>query len=255
MDRSAKVPRRPIHELEREEGNVMIDSFEDHCWKDVVSEETLEVYKSYRRKTHMGARPAVLGIDLYNRVFEGGPLPVHEVVKEFPSSCGVYAYDAVKPIQELLAVARSIKIPIIYTTGEMRKEVNPTHVRATKRQSRIEEGDYKIREDFKPEPADLIIYKGRASAFFGTPLIAHLVREGIDTLIACGETTSGCVRASVVDAYSYGFHTVVVEECCFDRSPLSHKINLFDMHHKYADVMRLEEVKNHLQQRRQSFCL
>ncbi len=228
----------------------MIDSFEDHCWKDVVSEETFEVYKSYRRKTHIGPKPAVLGIDLYNRAFEGGKLPVHEVVKQFPSSCGVYAHEAVKPIQELLAVARSIKIPIIYTTGEIRKEVNPTHVRATKRQSRTDDGDYMIREEFKPEPSDLIIYKERASAFFGTQLIAHLVQGAIDTLIICGETTSGCVRASVVDAYSYGFHTVVVEECCFDRSPLSHKINLFDMHHKYADVMHLEEVKKGLLERR-----
>jgi len=69
---------------------------------------------------------------------------------------------------------------------------------------------------------------------------------GIDSLIVCGESTSGCVRASVVDAYSYGFHAVVVEECCFDRSILSHKVCLFDLHHKYADVMHLDEVKKHL---------
>ena len=227
----------------------MRDSFEDYCWRDVMSQETLEVYKPYRRETYVGARPAVLAIDLYNQAFEGGPLPVHEVVKEFPSSCGVYACQAVKPIQELLAVARANGIPIIYTTTETRKEVDPAGVRATKRRSGIVEGGYKIREEFRPQTGDLIIYKERASAFFGTPLIAHLVQHGIDSLIVCGESTSGCVRASVVDAYSYGFHAVVVEECCFDRSLLSHKINLFDLHHKYADVMHLEEVKRHLQQR------
>jgi len=226
-----------------------MDSFEDHCWKDVVSEETLDVYKAYRRETYIGARPAALAIDLYNLVFEGGPLPVHEVVKEFPSSCGVYAFEAVKPIQELLAVARSNGIPIIYTTNETRKEIDPTSLRATKRQSGIPEGAFMIREEFKPEPKDLIIYKERASAFFGTPLIAYLIQRDINTLVVCGETTSGCVRASIVDAYSYGFHTVVVEECCFDRSLLSHKINLFDIHHKYADVMHFEEVKRHLRQR------
>lgn len=229
----------------------MVDSFEDHCWKDVVSTETLEVYTSYRRETYIGARPAVLAIDLYNLVFEGSPLPVHEVVKEFPSSCGIYAYEAVKPIQELLAAARSNSIPIVYTTNETRKEIDPTSVKATKRQSKIPEGAFKIREEFKPEPKDLIIYKQRASAFFGTPLIAHLIQHEINSLIVCGETTSGCVRASVVDAYSHGFHTVVVEECCFDRGLLSHKINLFDLHHKYADVMHLEEVKRHLQQRQE----
>lgn len=226
----------------------MIDSFEDHCWKDIVNEEILEIYKSYQRETYIGRQPALLAIDLYNLVFEGGPRPVHEVVGEFPSSCGVYAWNAVEPIQELLSMARSNGFPVIYTTQEIRKEVNPTGVHATKRQiSKINEHAYKIQEKFKPEPTDLIVYKERASAFFGTPLIAHLIQHDIDSLIVCGETTSGCVRATVVDAYSYGFHTVVVEECCFDRSLLSHKINLFDIHHKYADVMHLEEVRRYLQ--------
>ena len=62
----------------------------------------------------------------------------------------------------------------------------------------------------------------------------------------CGESTSGCVRASVVDAYSNGFHVSVVEECTFDRAEFTHKVNLFDLHHKYADVMHLDEVVAHL---------
>ena len=80
----------------------------------------------------------------------------------------------------------------------------------------------------------------------GTPLIAHLTQLGVQTLIICGESTSGCVRATAVDAYSMGFHVVLVEECCFDRSILSHKVNLFDMHHKYVDVMHVDEVVAHL---------
>jgi nicotinamidase-related amidase len=64
-----------------------------------------------------------------------------------------------------------------------------------------------------------------------------------------GESTSGCLRASAVDAYSHGFHVVVVEECCFDRSELSHKVNLFDLHHKYADVMGVERVVGELGRR------
>lgn len=227
----------------------MVDPFEDHCWKDVVSEETLQVYKHYRRETHIGTRPALLAIDLYNLVFEGGALPVHEAVKEFPSSCGIYAYEAVKPTQELLALARSCAIPIIYTTNETRPEADPRVVQPTKRRSNIHEGAFNIKEEFSPLSGDLVIYKQRASAFFGTPLVAHLVQQNINSLIVCGETTSGCVRASVVDAYSHGFHSVVVEECCFDRSLLSHKVNLFDLHHKYADVMRLRVVKEHLRNR------
>jgi nicotinamidase-related amidase len=70
--------------------------------------------------------------------------------------------------------------------------------------------------------------------------------DGVQSLVICGESTSDCVRASAVDAYSNGFHVVLVEECCFDRSVLSHKVNLFDLHHKYADVMHVGEVIAHL---------
>ena len=64
----------------------------------------------------------------------------------------------------------------------------------------------------------------------------------MQSLIVIGESTSGCVRASTVDGYSAGYHMTMVEECCFDRSDISHKINLFDLHHKYADVMTVAEV-------------
>jgi maleamate amidohydrolase len=225
----------------------MTDYFEDHCWKDVVSEEIVEIYRHYKRDTYVGRRPALLAIDLYKLVFEGGAKPVAEVVKEFPSSCGTHAWNAIKPIQQLFAAARAGGLPVIYTTTETRREVKPANVHATNRRiKKIDPHAYDIYEAFKPEPGDLIIYKERASGFFGTPLIAHLNMLGVDSLIVCGETTSGCVRASVVDAYSNGFHTTVVEECVFDRSILSHKVCLFDLHHKYADVMHLEEVTSHL---------
>jgi maleamate amidohydrolase len=103
-----------------------------------------------------------------------------------------------------------------------------------------------IRADFAPQPGDTIVRKARASGFFGTPLSAHLTQLGIASVIVFGEATSGCVRASVVDAYSHGFHVNVVEECCFDRYPLTHKLNLFDMHHKYADVLHVDDVVREL---------
>lgn len=109
-----------------------------------------------------------------------------------------------------------------------------------------EEALYHIKDEIAPQPGEIVIHKERASAFFGTPLIAHLRKVGADSLIIFGESTSGCVRASTVDAYSYGFHNVVVEECTYDRSMLSHKVNLFDLHHKYADVMHVEEVIEHI---------
>jgi len=226
-----------------------MDHFEDHCWKDVVSAELLDIYTPYRRTTYVGERSALLAIDLYNIVYRGGPKPVHEVAKEFKSACGVYAYNAIEPTKELFALVRSKGIPVIYTTTETRKEVKPGTVHATNRQvQETKPDDFEIYKDFRPESGDLMIYKERASGFYGTPLVAHLTRMGIGSLIVCGESTSGCVRASVVDAYSNGFHVVVVEECCFDRSLISHKINLFDMHHKYADVMHLDEVKSHFKE-------
>jgi len=221
-----------------------MDRFEDHCWKDVVDEELLEIYRHYRRDTYIGARPALLAIDLYNLVFQGGALPVREVVKQFPSACGEHAWNAIRPIQELMQAARARGLPVIYTTGETRESAKPSRVHATNRQQpqKKDPAAFEIYEAFKPEPGDLIVYKERASGFYGTPLVAHLTMLGVDSLIVCGETTSGCVRASVVDAYSNGFHTVVAEECVFDRSLLSHKVSLFDLHHKYADVMHLEEI-------------
>lgn len=92
-----------------------------------------------------------------------------------------------------------------------------------------------------------MIVKERASAFYGTPIMSELNRRGIKSLIVCGESTSGCVRASVVDAYSAGYHVTVAEEAVFDRSILSHKVNLFDLHHKYADVMTVDEIVGHLE--------
>jgi len=225
----------------------MTDDFEDHCWKDIVTADVLEVYASYRRKTFVGPAPALLAIDLYEVVYAGGAHPPVKLAKSHPNSCGEYAHAAIEPTKQLFAAARSAGLPIFYSTGDTRAASRPSFITATKRnRPPVNPADYAIRPEFKPEPDDVIITKQRASVFFGTPLMAHLTQLGVQSLIVCGESTSGCVRASAVDAYSNGFHVVLVEECCFDRSLLSHKVNLFDMHHKYTDVMNIGEVIAHL---------
>jgi maleamate amidohydrolase len=217
--------------------------FNDHCWRDIVDEEIVEIYGAYQRDTYVGEKPAILAIDLYNKAYQGGNRPVREVNRQFSGSCGENAWRAVEPTQKLLASARSAGVPVIYTT----RHADTSGVRSTNRKmGREAEELYHIKSEVGPAPGDLIIYKERASGFFGTPLIAHLRMLGVESLIICGESTSGCVRASTVDAYSYGFHNVVVEECTYDRSMLSHKVNLFDLHHKYADVMHADEVIAHL---------
>jgi nicotinamidase-related amidase len=222
----------------------MVDKFEDYCWKDIVNEELLEIYSAYRRELFVGPKPAILAIDLYKKAYQGGNRPVLEVNREFSGSCGENAWKAVEPTQKLFAAARRAGIPIIYST----RHADTSGVHSTNRNmGRGEVEDvYAIKEEFEPQKGDLVIYKERASAFFGTPLVAHLRRLGVESLIILGESTSGCVRASTVDAYSNGFHNVLVEECTYDRSMLSHKVNLFDLHHKYADVMHVAEVIAHL---------
>jgi nicotinamidase-related amidase len=225
----------------------MASGFEDHCWKDVIPAEVLDVYSHYERKVFVGPAPALLAIDLYELAYQGGAKPPSALHQDFPSSCGAYAHAAIEPTQRLFASARNAGLPIFYTTMDTRTDSLPTRVTATKRRSVPRDPElYAIRPEFKPQSGDVVITKQRASAFFGTPLIAHLTQLAIRTIVICGESTSGCVRASAVDAYSHGFHVVLVEECCFDRSPLSHKVNLFDLHHKYADVLKVEEVVTHL---------
>ncbi len=232
-----------------EEDDMTEYGFENHCWQDAMSPEDMDLYKHYARELFVGRRPALLAIDLYNMAYQGGPRPVHEVAKEFPSGCGEYAWNAIEPTKQLFAMARARGFPVIYTTGEDRQEARPNRIRATNRRPSGDSGDdpFGIYPAFASEKDDLIVYKQRASGFYGTPLVAHLTQAGVDTVIVCGESTSGCVRASVVDAYSNGFHVVIAEECAFDRSLLSHKVNLFDMHHKYADVMSMEQLSEHLE--------
>ena len=225
----------------------MVSRFEDHCWKDVVAADVLEVYSHYERETFVGPAPALLAIDLYELAYQGGAKPVPEVAKTYPSSCGEYAWAAIEPTKRLFAAARAAGLPIFYSTSDVRPGSQPSKVTATKRRRVPATPDvYEIKSEFKPQSGDVVVTKQRASAFYGTPLLAHLTQLGVQTLIVCGESTSGCVRASAVDAYSNGFHVVLVEECCFDRHLLSHQINLFDLHHKYADVMHVDEVVAHL---------
>jgi maleamate amidohydrolase len=97
-----------------------------------------------------------------------------------------------------------------------------------------------------PRPNELVISKQYPSAFFGTSLASTLTSLGIDNVILTGLTTSGCVRATCVDAMSHGFITTVVRDACGDRHPAPHEANLFDMNAKYADVVSEDDVIAHL---------
>ena len=223
-----------------------IDKFNDHCWKDVIPEADLELYAGWRRETFVGARPALLAIDLYDLVYRGGPHPPNELNARYPNSCGIFAHRAIAPTKRLLAAARRAGIPIFFCTQETRPEEPAEGSGLHPAAARRPPDGYAIYHEFTLEPKDVMITKQRASIFQGTPLFSHLSLLGIQSLIVCGESTSGCVRASAVDGYSSGFHVSLVEECTFDRAELTHKVNLFDLHHKYVDVMHVDEVVAHL---------
>jgi maleamate amidohydrolase len=224
-----------------------IEAFEDHCWKDVMSADDIKLYSPYARETFVGPDVAFLAIDLYNKAYQGGPGRPVDLDPEYPNSCGMFAHRAIEPTKALFAAVRRAGIPVFYCTQDSRPQNRPKGAVSTRRYEKAANPtDHGIYQEFTPEPTDVIIYKQRASIFQGTPFLSHLNLLGIRSLIVCGESTSGCVRASTVDAYSNGFHISIVEECTFDRSEHIHKVNLFDLHHKYVDVMHVEEVVAHL---------
>jgi maleamate amidohydrolase len=202
-----------------------------------------------------GRRPALLMIDLYRWVFGEEPEPLLEAVKRWPSSCGLAGWQALPHIQELLAAARKYRIPVVYSTDLSEPNIQPWAKAGRSSaarpspdpdlQARHAHG-FEIVDEVAPLDGELVVRKSSPSAFFGTPLQAHLTSLGIDTLIVAGESTSGCVRAAVVDGCTLRYRMMVVEECVFDRHQATHALNLFDIHQKYGDVISLSDALGYL---------
>ena len=219
-----------------------------HAWEDVIDDEIRAIAGNYASRMGLRDRPALLCIDNYNAVFGDKPEPVQEAMRRFPSSCGLAAWNAIEPTQRLMAAARAAGIPVIHTTAIAELPEIVQRAQTTKRTNAGADRtwDYTHFAPLAPLPGEIVITKLRATAFYGTPINAYLTQLGVNTLIFCGNSTSGCVRASAVDGYNAGYAVAVVEECVFDRNWLSHKVNLFDLNSKYADVMFLDEVLPYL---------
>lgn len=219
-------------------------------WDQYITDEDRQVYDlaGFGRKGGLGQRPAVLIIDVQYRTVGDEPLPILESMKRFyPTSCGESGWRAVRHIQELLAAARPKGVPVLYPHVSPKTTVDSGRLgQKVPTIMTIAQKGYEFMQEIAPAAGDVLIPKKHASAFFGTPLASYLIDLGADTLLVTGCTTSGCVRATVADAFSYNFHVVVVEECVYDRGQVSHAINLFDMHQKYADVLSLAEVTAYL---------
>jgi maleamate amidohydrolase len=220
-------------------------------WKDLVPREDLAVFEAagYGARSELGHHPALLVIDVTWGFVGREPLPILESIKRYPNSCGERAWKALGPTKEVVDKAREKKVPIFYTAGisEQRAEYASAWGAKHPRSLQQPADAYEIVDDLSPEPHDVIVRKAKPSVFFGTPLIASLVQRSADTVIVTGCTTSGCVRASVVDAFSYGLSVIVVEDAVFDRGEFSHAAALFDMEQKYANVQSSDVVLKYLE--------
>ena len=220
-------------------------------WDDTLTARDKEVFSisGYGKRAGFGQRPAVLVIDVNYNFVGDKPEPILDSIKRFRNSCGAEGWEGVHRIGELLAECRKKHLPTFYTTGHYDRTNAVAFGRWQAKNSRSTEDmtdtwdkGNDIVEEIAPRAGDIIVRKQKPSAFFGTPLMSMLNEVHADSVLVAGTTTSGCVRASVIDAFSYNLKVSVVEECVFDRGQASHKINLFDMAMKYADVISLQET-------------
>ena len=223
-------------------------------WNKFLTERDKAVFATsgYGARQGFGKRPALLIIDV-NYAFCGDkPEPILELIKKWRNSCGEDAWAALPYLRALIDKARGKGLPVIYTTGMRRGDLWDSGSWAWKNNRSAEDVGNKtvvsnfdgneIMAQIAPGPRDIVVYKQKPSGFFGTNMASYLTLLGCDSVIVTGTTTSGCVRATVLDAFSLNYRISIAEEGCFDRSQASHAINLCDMNAKYADVIKTAEV-------------
>lgn len=230
----------------------------ERIWDKYLNEEDKAVFAAsgFGSLAEWGKRPALLVIDVNYAFCDERPTPILQSIKKWRTSCGEYAWEAMPVLRKLIETCRGKGIPVIYTTGIQRSDKWDAGSWSWKSARRAEEPAQittssgvegnEIVAEIEPGPRDIVIYKQKPSGFAGTPMTSYLQLLGCDSVIVTGTTTSGCVRATVLDAFSLNYRVTVVEDGCFDRAQANHAINLCDMHAKYANVMPSEEVIAHL---------
>ena len=224
----------------------------ERIWDRYLTERDKEVFRvsGYGATGGFGKRPALLVIDVTYNFTGDVSEPILESLERWRNSCGEEAWAAIPVIKRLQDTAHAKGIPVIYTNWAPRGD-NWDLGSWTWKNTRVEErertrgtnidGDTIVNE-IAPQAQDIVVYKLKPSGFYGTNMRSFLTLLQADSVIVTGTTTSGCVRATVIDAFSDNYRVAVVEDGCFDRSQASHAINLCDMHAKYADVVGSDEV-------------
>ena len=213
-------------------------------WRGFVSDAELDTYAkgAFANRLGIGRRPALLNIDS-TRMF---------VDPEFPQ-CGGLVPGLEEAMVRITGVFRRLDLPVYYSRRDDRS--HPTrrgmwNAKLGNANTHIYSVDKRGDEwpvSYAPKPEDVIVYKNKPSAFFGTPLADWLRYDEVDTVIIVGLSTSGCVRAAAVDAFSHNFRVTVVEEGCADRSPSAHRANLFDIDMKFGDVESIDLIVSELE--------
>jgi maleamate amidohydrolase len=221
----------------------------ERIWDKFVTQQDRRVYEEagFGGAVGFGNRPAILIIDVQYRTCGEKSEPILEAIKKCKTACGESGWNAVYKIKRLLEIARPKGVPIIYPTVQRKDRFDTGRWKdkipaIADTPSYIGNRGVDIIDEVAPKVSDIVVSKRYASAFFGTPLMTYLNDLDVDTLLITGCTTSGCVRATVIDGFSYGFKVIVVEDAVYDRGEVSHAINLFDMSSKYADVIPTDDV-------------
>jgi maleamate amidohydrolase len=212
--------------------------------KPVLSDAEFFQQRGFGQKLGFGLRPALLVVDMV-RAFTNPAMPL-----------GANLESQIVAIQPLLKSAHDQQVPVIFSTVAYEDEnLSDAGIfgRKQKGSSTLRAGTESVEIDPRLEfrKGDSLLVKKYASCFFGTDLVSRLLTREVDTLIISGCTTSGCVRASAVDACQIGFRPMVVREAVGDRSQSAHEQSLFDLNAKYSDVVSLEETLQYFQTRSQ----
>lgn len=202
-------------------------------------QEALFAARGFGRTIGYGRKPALMVIDL--------SLGFTDPARPFGAELG----PQIKATQLLLRIAREQRVPVLFTSVRYDSEsLSDAGIWALKQggaTSLSAAGDgHVLDERLQAMPGEDVLYKKYASAFFGTDLLPRLIARGVDTLLLTGTSTSGCVRATAVDASQYGFRPMVVREAVGDRSQPAHAQSLIDLQAKYADVVSLDSAAEYL---------
>lgn len=218
-------------------------------WDDVVPKAEQEVYErgGWGGRVGFGRRPALIVVDMYT-AFVDAAYP-------FSSPDAPATVHAIRP---LLTAAREAGCPVFFSRARARTipaERGRWKVTAGRRPVMANPEAYEIVPELRPLPTESVVVKAAPSAFTGTDLASYLIYHTVDTLIVTGTVTSGCVRDTVLDAFSLNFRVIVPEDAVCDRGPTSHKVALFDIHMKYGDVVPSSEVLAYLATVRNGECV